>query len=222
MSAMPMRRIDAPRRHPAGRRGTAMAARATRARLGWRFRASALRTGSTPMVRRDGYSGVAEAAAVIEQRPQLRVVPRRRLAANAAALAVVVIGVLMLSAVVLHTRLAERQGEIDRLERQVEAQHEAFDLLRQQRAELRSPTRLATAASDIGMAPATDAEFATVDPWVLAQVLASSGASAEDDGSMTETDPLDQVRRVRAAESGAEPPDLGGEGIAPDADEAQP
>jgi cell division protein FtsL len=174
------------------------------------------------MVRRDGYSGVAEAAAVIEQRPQLRVVPRRRLAANAAAIAVVVIGVLMLSAVVLHTRLAERQGEIDRLERQVESQQEAFDLLRQQRAELRSPTRLATAANDIGMVPATNADFATVDPWVLAQVLASSGSAAQDDSSMAETDPLDQVRRVRAAESGAEPPEFGGEGIALDADEVQP
>ena len=56
---------------------------------------------------------------VLEMRPVLRVVPRRRLAANAAALAVVVIGILMLSTVVLHTRLSERQLEIDRLEREV-------------------------------------------------------------------------------------------------------
>jgi hypothetical protein len=171
------------------------------------------------MLRRDGYSGVAEAAAVIEQRPQLTVVPRRRLAANAAAMAVVVIGVLMLSAVVLHTRLAERQQRIDRLEQQVEAQHEVFDVLRQQRAELRSPTRLALAAADVGMVPATDAEFAVVDPWVLAQVLASTGSVRASTGAITENDPLDQVRRVRAAEAGVEPPVPGGEGIAADAGE---
>ena len=215
MSALPMRRIDAPRRHGGRDRHAGVA----RARLNWRFRAQGPITGSTPMIRRDGYSGVAEASAVIEQRPQLTVVPRRRLAANAAALAVVVIGILMLSAVVLHTRLAERQETIDRLEQQVENQHEAFDVLRQQRAELRSPTRLAQAAVDVGMVPADDADFAVVDPWVLAQVLASTGSVRGSDGAITETDPLDQVRRVRAAEAGAEPPVAGGDGIAADAED---
>ena len=40
----------------------------------------------------------------------------------------------MLSAVVLHTRLAERQRQIDQLEQQVDVQHDLFDTLRQQRA----------------------------------------------------------------------------------------
>jgi len=207
MSAMSMRRIDAPRRRPS--RGRTVRTRSARAVPRWRRVVDALHTGPTPMVRRDGYSGVAEAAAVIEQRPQLRVVPRRRLAANAAAVAVVVLGVLMLSAVVLHTRLAERQGEIDRLERLVEDQHDAFDVLRQQRAELRSPTRLAVASNSLGMIPAANAEFATVDPWVLAQVLASSSALGDDPTGITDNDPLDQVRRVRAAESGNAPSSAG-------------
>ena len=54
----------------------------------------------------------------------------------------------------LHTRLAERQLEIDRLERLVAAAQERFDVLRQQRAELRSPTRLAIEAARLGMHPA--------------------------------------------------------------------
>jgi hypothetical protein len=173
-----MRRIDAPRRRRRPR--------------------------GQPLERRDGYAGVAEAAAVIEQRPEFRVVPRRRLAANAAAIAVVVIGVLMLAAVVLHTRLAERQLRIDRLERQVAAERSNFDVLRQQRAELRSPTRLATEATGLGMFTAIETEFIGVDPYVLAQVLAATGTIDPEDGTLIETDPLDQVRRVRAAESGAE------------------
>jgi hypothetical protein len=200
MSAMPMRRIDAPRRRHGSRGGTDTRMIA-RTRRSWRFRARA--TGH-PMERRDGYSGLAEAAAVIDQRPQLRVVPRRRLAANAAALAIVLIGVLMLAAVVLHTRLAERQLEIDRLEQQVANEHVNFDVLRQQRAELRAPTRLATAGQALGMMQAYETEFAAVDPHVLARVLAATGTIDESDGALVVTDPLDQVQRVRAAESGAE------------------
>ena len=198
MSAMPMRRIDAPRRrHSSGRDQTGQA-EVDRARRAWRFRARA----GEPMERRDGYSGMAEAAAVIEQRPQLTVVPRRRLAANAAALAVVVIGILMLAAVVLHTRLAERQLEIDRLEQQVANEHENFDVLRQQRAELRAPTRLASESAALGMYASPETEFAAVDPFVLAQVIASTGSADSADGAMAESDPLDQVRRVRAASDG--------------------
>ena len=183
MNAMPMRRIDAPRR------------RATRG--GARFDRSHRR----PLARRDGHPGVAEAAAELEQRPSLHVVPRRRMAANAAAMIVVVIGVLMLSAVVLHTRLAERQLEIDRLERQVTNSRERFDVLRQQRAELRSPTRLAQESQRLGMYPAPHTDFITADPWTLAEILASTGTVSTFDGLLMETDPLDQVRRVRAADT---------------------
>jgi hypothetical protein len=154
------------------------------------------------MVRRDGHDGVAAADAVVERRPKLRVVPRRRLAANAAALAVVFIGVLMLSAVVLHTRLSERQLEIDRLEQQATSSHGIFDVLRQQRAELRAPTRLASESTRLGMHPAPASKFIDIDPFVLAQVLATTGTIDADDGTLIESDPLDQVRRVRAAVDG--------------------
>lgn len=181
MSAMPMRRIDAPRRRSA--------------RGGARFGRSHRR----PLLRRDGYPGMSEAVADLEQRPSLHVVPRRRIAANAAALVVVVVGLLMLSAVVLHTRLAERQLQIDRLERQADNSRQLFDVLRQQRAELRSPTRLAAESQRLGMYPSPHTDFLTADPWTLAQILASTGTVSTFDGLLIGTDPLDQVRRVLAA-----------------------
>lgn len=182
MSAMPMRRIDAPRR----RHGAT--SRTTRRRV--------------PLARRDGMARAADADEIAERRPALAVVPRRRLAANAAALGVVVIGVLMLSAVVLHTRLAERQLRIDRLEEQVSENRGAFDVLRQQRAELRAPTRLAAESSRLGMVDASQSNFVT-DPYAYAQVLAATGTVDNGNGDLEVDDPLDQVRRVRAADFAA-------------------
>ena len=83
----------------------------------------------------------AEPVGAPSPRPDLRVVPKRRTAAIAALVIVVVVVALMLAAVVLHTRLAERQLEIDHLEQEVTQARERFYVLRQQRAELRSPTR---------------------------------------------------------------------------------
>jgi cell division protein FtsB len=151
--------------------------------------------------RRDGYAGVAEAAAELEQVAELHVVPRRRLAANFAALALVFLGILMLSAVVLHTRLAERQRQIDQLEQQVEVQHELFDILRQQRAVLRSPTRLASESARLGMYAPPDTDFVPVDAWTVAQIIASTGSAGSLDDLLVSSDALDQVRRVRAAEA---------------------
>jgi hypothetical protein len=187
---IPMRRIDAPRRRPPGSR----AARA--ARFG-RFD----RKARIPLRRRDGYAGVAEADAELEYVAELQVVPRRRVAANLAALAVVLLGVLMLSAVVLHTRLAVRQRQIDQLERQVDVQHELFDVLREQRAVLRSPTRLASESARLRMFAPPESNFLHVDPWTVAEIIASTGSTDALDGLLVDGDALDQVRRVRAAEA---------------------
>jgi cell division protein FtsB len=190
MSALPMRRIDAPRRRPPGSR------QARSERLS-RFDR---RRPRLPLQRRDGYAGLAEAAAELEQVSELRVVaPRRRLAANFAALALVLLGILMLSAVVLHTRLAERQRQIDQLEQQVDVQHDLFDVLRQQRAVLRSPTRLASESSRLGMFAPPESNFVAVDPWALAQIVASTGSTGSLDDLLVDDDALGQVRRVRAA-----------------------
>jgi cell division protein FtsL len=132
-------------------------------------------------------------------RPDLRIVPKPRAAVNAALLLGFVVVVLMLGTVVLHTRLAERQVEIDRLEQQVEASHSRFDVLRQQRAELRSPTRLAIEGQRLGMIPAPSTEFLTVDPHTVAEVLAAAGVVDEATRTLDTSDPLEQVRRVKAA-----------------------
>ncbi|MET0460950.1 MAG: hypothetical protein ABW195_16990, partial [Ilumatobacteraceae bacterium] len=137
-----------------------------------------------------------------ESRPELRLVPRPRAAANAAIVLVGVVVVLMLAAVVLHTRLAERQLEIDRLEASVTDARERFDVLRQQRAELRSPTRLAIESRELGMIVAPQSQFLAVDPQTLAEVIAAAGTIDESTGAAVAEDPLDQIRRVKAATAG--------------------
>jgi hypothetical protein len=133
-------------------------------------------------------------------RPELRLVPRRRVAVNAAVVLGLVLVVLMLGTVVLHTRLAERQVEIDELEHAVTDAQARFDVLRQQRAELRSPTRLALEAERLRMIPAPRTEFLEVDPQTVAETLASAGIVDEATGTISPPDPLEQIRKVKAAE----------------------
>jgi hypothetical protein len=131
--------------------------------------------------------------------PALSLVPKPRVAVNAAILLAALVVVLMLFAVVLHTRIAERQLEIDRLEGLVTESRERFDVLRQQRAELRSPTRLAIEAGELGMVPAPNTEFLVIDPATMARVIAAAGIVDEDTGAVSTEDPLDQIRRVKAS-----------------------
>ncbi len=135
-------------------------------------------------------------------RPDLRIVPKPRAAANAAIVLFAVVVVLMLTAVVLHTRIAERQLEIDRLETAVTDARERFDVLRQQRAELRSPTRLALESADLGMGPSPGTEFLTIDAQTMAEMIAAAGTVDEATGEVTAPDPLEQIRRVKAATAG--------------------
>jgi hypothetical protein len=136
-------------------------------------------------------------------RPDLRVVPgRRRFAWFAMVLMVMVTG-LLLGATYLHTRIAERQLEIDRLDRSFRVAQEEFDVLRSERAELRSPTRLATEAGALGMQPGSESEFVPVDPMLLAVTIAQTGQLPATDeivpGSYTRLDPIDQFRLVKNA-----------------------
>ena len=91
--------------------------------------------------------------------------------------------------------------EIDRVETAVIEARSRFDVLRQQRAELRAPARLALAAADEGMVPSPAADFLPVDPSTVAEVLAAGGPVPEGElGAISDAfEPLDQVRRVKAA-----------------------
>jgi len=144
----------------------------------------------------------AQPTSTVVPKPDLRIVPRPRVAYNAALVLGFVVVVLMLGTVVLHTRLAERQGEIDRLEAAVTDAREQFDVLRQQRAELRSPTHLAIESGELGMMVAPQSEFLAVDPQTLAEVIAAAGTVDEATGTPVVDDPLDQIRRVKAVTVG--------------------
>ena len=135
------------------------------------------------------------------QRPDLQVVPgRRRFAWFAMFLMVLVTG-LLLGATYLHTRLAERQLEIDRLDAAMRTAQEEFDVLRSERAVLRSPTRLAEQASALGMHPGEESEFVPIDPMLLAITIAQTGRLPTTDeitpGSYARLEPLDQFRLVK-------------------------
>lgn len=123
--------------------------------------------------------------------------PVRRRAAGAVVAAAVVVTVLMLMAAVLHTQLAERQFRIDNLNRSVRSEQERFAVLRSERAELRSPTRLADAARALGMSPAQPTEFLSLEPMELARVIAAGGALPETSQTVIQTNPLGQFLTVK-------------------------
>ena len=156
--------------------------------------ASPLRTGAPPFGHRRAIA------------TPLTVVPGRRRMAWFAVGLTMLVGVVLTGALLLHTRLAERQLEIDALERSVREEQQQFDVLRAQRAELRSPTRLAIAAGALGMSPGLESQFIAVDPMLLAITIARTGEMPASDSNVTSDArlrPLDQFRVVKSL--GAEP-----------------
>ena len=150
-------------------------------------------------VRQDSTVGVRDRRQI---RPLLEAVPGRRRFARFAVALTVMIGAVMIGAVLLHTRLAERQLIIDDLNRSLIEQREEFDVLRAQRAELRSPNRLAVGAGALGMVPGTESEFVDVDPALLAVTIARTGELPAGEASIVGTDarwrPLDQYELVKS------------------------
>jgi hypothetical protein len=130
-------------------------------------------------------------------RPQLVVVaPRRRAARFIAAGSVVVFG-LMIGAAAFQTQIARRQLSLDTLDRNIRAAHEQYDVLRRERAELRSPGRLATRAGALGMVPATQTEFITLDPDLIATVQ-RTGVPNDHHQETTVEQEFDAYARVKA------------------------
>lgn len=137
-------------------------------------------------------------------RPSLTVVQRRRRwPAVLAGLAWTLVFIGLMAAAVFHTQLAERQLRLDRLDRQVAAERERFDELRYERAELRSPVRLAAAASELGMRRGRASTFVSVTPEAVARQLAAAGPIGDDVVRIViHTDPLDQFRAVKGVSEG--------------------
>lgn len=103
-------------------------------------------------------------------RPKLVLVPRRRRTARLIAAISIPIFSLMLGAAAFQTQLASRQLRLDAVDRDIRAAYELYDTMRRERAELRSPGRLAVEAAAIGMVPAAQTQFVALDPDVIATV----------------------------------------------------
>ena len=133
------------------------------------------------------------------RRPSLSVVPRRRrwpAVLGGIAFSIMIVG--MLAAAVFHTQLAERQFQIDRLERGIAGERARFDELRNERAQLRAPQRVADAAWSLGMRPGQTGQFVDVDPWTLARQIAAAGVIDDAELIVHDDDPLAQFRDVKA------------------------
>lgn len=135
------------------------------------------------------------------RRPRLSVIPGRRRATRAVVSIMTVLSVAMGGVVYINTRLAQRQIALDEIDGQLVDEQEKFDELRAQRAELRAPNRLAPMAELLGMQPATESKFSSVDPWVYARQIALGGrlpsGSTNDGGVVVSQDPMEQYRSVK-------------------------
>lgn len=142
------------------------------------------------------------AVAHIAPRPQLAVVPRQRRTARLIAAGCTVVFVLMLGAAAFQTQLARRQLTMDTLDRDIRTAHETYDVLRRERAELRSPGRLAEEAGKLGMVPATQTEFVQLDAEVVA-VVQRSGADGSGAVDPSIDEEFEQYADVKAEAGGA-------------------
>lgn len=140
-----------------------------------------------------------------ETQLSLQVLPRRR--HRWPAFVVGFVGLLLLAAMfgaaVFHTKLAERQLEIDSLENQVAEERQRFDDLRLDRAQLRSPVRLAAEADRLGMVLAPQSRYLEIDQWAFARQVAAAGPIMDGVGQIiVEIGPLDQFRDVKSLSVG--------------------
>ena len=167
---------------------------------GLRVRAGDMRR--APLQRRPmGRSTTVGPRTVTTVRPHLEVVPRRRRAMGFVVVGGLLLFAMFIGAVAFQTQIARNQLSLDKTERAVSAARDRYDVLRRQRAELRSPNRLAVEAERLGMSPAQNGEFMTVTPDVMASVLASASGLAAAVGDQGATS-LDQFGEVKAVTGG--------------------
>jgi cell division protein FtsL len=136
-----------------------------------------------------------------EPRAQLTVVPRRRRNARLVAFAAFLASSLMLGAAAFQTQLARRQVDLDLVDRQIREARNDFNDLRSQRAELRSPERLATSGAALGMTAATKTEVIEIAPEVIAEVQQSAGG-VFDPGSEVSDPVFEQFKLVKSIAGG--------------------
>lgn len=140
----------------------------------------------------------ARRAPAATRRPSLTVVPRRRAASVVTVVATVVIA-LMMGAVAVQIQVAQRQLELDVLDRRIRAAEAQYDVLRRERAELRSPGRLSFEAARLGMGLPLDTTFVAVEPADVATVQRSGTASGTG-SSPSIVEKFAEYARVKARE----------------------
>jgi hypothetical protein len=127
--------------------------------------------------------------------------PRRRRTARLVAVAAFFASSLMLGAAAFQTQLARRQVDLDVVDRQIRTARNDFNDLRSQRAELRSPARLAASGAALGMTTATKTDFVNIDPEVVAEVQQSSGG-VFDPGSEAQDPVFEEFKIVKSVAGG--------------------
>lgn len=119
-------------------------------------------------------------------KPRLVVVAPRRSTATVIGLLATLVFALMIGALAFQTQVARTQLRLDTLDREIRQAHERYDVLRRERAELRSPGRLAQAAMTLDMVPATQTEFVALDADVIATVQRTGVAPSHSEVSDVE------------------------------------
>jgi hypothetical protein len=134
---------------------------------------------------------------VAVERPDLVVVAPRNKAARFVVAGCVVVFGMMLGAAAFQTQLARKQLTIDSLDRRIRASHDQYDVLRRERAELRSPGRLMAQAAALDMVPAAQTQFVSLDPDVVATVQ-RSGAAVQQQHATTPDQEFQDYATVKA------------------------
>lgn len=104
---------------------------------------------------------------------------------------------MMAGATAFQTQVARRQLELDRLDRAMTTATDQYDLLRRERAELRSPGRLIVEASALGMTAGLQSEFVALSPDVVATIQQSVGVSSTSQ-SVAEISEIDRLALVKS------------------------
>jgi hypothetical protein len=115
----------------------------------------------------------------IKPEPRLSLVPRRKRNARLIAAASVVVFGLMMGAAAFQTQIARRQLTLDSLDRDIRSGRERYEVLRRERAELRSPGRLSVEAAALGMEPASQTVFVQLGADEVATVQRTGAASVD-------------------------------------------
>jgi hypothetical protein len=132
--------------------------------------------------------GAADARAMVKRTapvahvapaPRLALVPRRKRNARLIAAGSVVVFGLMMGAAAFQTQIARRQLTLDTLDRDIHSSRDRYEVLRRERAELRSPGRLSTEAAALGMEPASQTQFVQLGADEVATVQRSGAVSTD-------------------------------------------